>query len=234
MKYISALLSSFVLTSMTYAQSGFYLAPSVGAGLSNASRYVASDPVFNIPGSSAKGPAFSKTAQIGIGYSYKHWRFQTGIQYFQGGYKTDDLIFKPQTDPTVPATAVGKEYSFIVNQVGIPLQVGYAIALSPSLTLVPYAGVLTAFSFSGSSRFSNSTDAMKGGLDGGAVNDYGRFTLWGQAGVNLEYKLNSKVSLIGGPSFQYRIAGTGNRDAKNFYNVNFNLGAKINLGKERK
>ncbi len=231
MKYTTVLLSSLFLTSMTYAQNGFYLSPSVGAGFSNASKYVAPDPVFNVPGSSAKGPVFSKTAQMGIGYSYKHWRFQTGIQYFQGGYKTDDLIFKPQTDATVPGTATGKEYRFIVNQVGIPLQVGYAIALSPRLTLAPYAGVLTAFSFSGSSRVSNSTEAMKGGLDGGAVNDYGRFTLWGQAGVNLEYKLNNRISLTGGPSFQYRLAGTGNRDTKNLYNINFNLGAKINLGK---
>lgn len=233
MKFAFVLFTACLLTAATtFAQNGFYLAPSIGAGLSNGSRFVPSDN-YGLTMGSAKGPVFSQTAQLGIGYGHKHWRFQTGLQYFQGGYKTDDPIFRPGTDvsTTLPGT---KEYRFVIHQVGIPLQVGYAIALSPRLTLVPYAGITPAFAFAGNARTSKGPGATRGGLEGATINDYGRFTLWGQVGAQLEYKLNNKISLTGGPSLQYRIIGTGNSDARNCYNLNFNLGAKINLGKARK
>ncbi|WP_118975851.1 outer membrane beta-barrel protein [Taibaiella koreensis] len=233
MKYVLVLLLACPFATTLHAQNGLYLAPSIGAGLSNANRSVLTGSGEMTMGN-AKGPVFSQTAQLGIGYQYKHWRFQSGIQYFQGGYKTDDPIFRPATDNPAMPVSLKDEYRFVVHQVGIPLQVGYAIALSPRLTLVPYAGITTAFAFAGNARLSNGAGTTGGGLEGIAVNDYGRFTLWGQAGLQLEYKLNNRISLTGGPSVQYRLAGTGNRDAKNYYNLNFNLGAKINLGKARK
>jgi len=228
MKHALAFLTTIVLSMAASAQNGFYLSPSIGAGISNANRSVPFDQYGPTLGS-AKGPVFSTTAQIGIGYSYKRWRFQSGIQYFQGGYKTDDPIFRPASDNLAIPLPLTDEYRFVVHQVGIPLQVGYAIALSKRLTLVPYAGITPAFAFAGSSRFSNSSETTRGGLEGYAVNDYGRYTLWAQAGMQLEYKLNNRISLTGGPSLQYRIAGTGNQDAKHYYNLNFNLGAKISL-----
>jgi hypothetical protein len=66
---------------------------------------------------------------------------------------------------------------------------------------------------------------------GAELNGYGRFTVWGLTGLQLEYKLNNKVSVFGGPSLQYRLFTTGDNTDGDFYNLNFNLGMKFNLGK---
>ena len=132
-------------------------------------------------------------------------------------------------NPYLPTVTNLGTYKLSINQVGIPLQIGYAIPLSNKLSLVPQLGVIACYSFSGSTQYEE--QAGRTSLPGYALNDYGRFTFWGQAGVQLEYKLNNRFSLSGGPSLQYMLGGTGNNYSNSFYNLNFNLGLKINLGK---
>jgi hypothetical protein len=113
--------------------------------------------------------------------------------------------------------------------------VGYAIPFSNKLSLVPYVGVLSSFTFSGNSKFNEPGKLTSSSeLSGAALNDYGRFTFWGLAGAQLEYKLNDKVFIFGGPSVQYKLGSTGNNYQQNFYNLNFNIGMKMNLKKKGK
>lgn len=214
MKRKLTFLAACILTTTVYAQSGFYLSPSIGAGTGSQSPF-SSTPHY--------GQVLSKTAQIGIGYSYGRWRFQSGIQYFQSGFSFTN---RP---PDVIGIPGSEGYRLTLNHIGIPLQVGYAIPLSSRLSLVPHAGFVAAFAFSGSSEIKNDVERYKGSLPGSSIDQYGRFSLWGQAGLQLEYKINDKISLSGGPSMQYMLIGSGNGYEKNFYNLHFNLGAKINL-----
>jgi hypothetical protein len=233
MKYIPALLITSMFSLSAYAQNGFYIAPSIGAGISNATKSPYAVGVYGYAASNHKSAVFSNNLQFGIGYRYKNWLFQTGIQYFKSGYKIDNLVFGTDFDPNNDNISGSGSYTIKINQIGIPLQVGYAIPLSNKLSLVPYVGVLSSFTFSGSSKLNEPGKLPKNSeLSGAALNDYGRFTFWGLAGAQLEYKLSDKVSLFGGPSIQYKLGSTSNNNQQNFYNLNFNLGLKMNLKKK--
>lgn len=234
MKQVPALLITGMFSVSAYAQNGFYLAPSTGAGISNATKSVYALGVDGYASFNHKSAIFSNNIQFGIGYQYKNWRFQTGIQYFKSGYKIDELVFGTDFNPTYKSISGSGSYKVAINQVGIPLQVGYAIPLSSKLSLVPYVGVLSSFTFSGNYQFNEPGKFTNNELSGAALNDYGRFTFWGLAGAQLEYKLSDKVFIFGGPSVQYKLGSTSNNNQQNFYNLNFNLGLKFNLNKKGK
>lgn len=231
MKHLSALLCSGLLTIPAYAQNGFYLSPSVGAGMSSSSpsSYGTTSDGYSVLMDKTPIPAYNM--QIGIGYQYKNWRFQSGLQYFRSGFKIGGLSFNTHFNPFDPAVLTNGSYNISISQIGIPLQVGYVIPLSKKLCLVPYAGLLGALTFAGNSRHDEHKQITNRSLSGAELNGYGRFTVWGLAGLQLEYKLNNKVSVFGGPSLQYRLRTTGGNTDGNFYNLNFNLGMKFNLGK---
>jgi hypothetical protein len=234
MKYLPAFLFAGFLTVPAYAQNGFYFSPSIGAGASNSSRASFATGIEGIIDANARSPIVSKNVQLGIGYQYKNWRFQSGIHYFQSGYKMDDLTHRAGFNPDITTLIHANTYKVTINQIGIPLQVGYVIPLSKRLTLEPYVGILAAYTFSGNSRLSSSTQDVKSSLSGAALNGYGRFTGWGYAGLQLEYKVNNKISLFGGPSIHYKLVGTGAQYEKNFFNINCNIGVNIKLGKGKR
>lgn len=234
MKYLSALLFTGIFSSPAFAQDGFYLSPSAGAGISNSGTSVYSTTANGYNVIMDKTPVPSYNMQIGVGYQYKKWRFQSGIQYFRSGFKIGALRFNEHFYSFEPAVLTGSgSYNISISQIGIPLQVGYAIPLSNKLSLVPYVGLLSSFTFAGSSRHDEYKETSKRSLSGAELNGYGRFTVWGLTGVQLEYKMNNKVSIFGGPSLQYRLGTTGNNTEGSFYNLNFNLGMKIELGKHK-
>ncbi len=230
MKHLSAAVLSSLLALSAQAQNGFYLAPSIGASISNSDRSAYNIGIEGYTTASTKSPIVSKNLQLGIGYQYKHWRFQSGIQYFSSGYKVDKLMRDPGFNPNVPPDAMNLgAYRISLNQVSIPLQVGYVIPIGQKLSLVPYLGVNAGYTFSGTASLDNGITKERWSMPGAALNDYGRFTMWLTAGVQAEYKLTDKISVTGGPSVQYMMTGTGNNYEKNFYNVNFNLGLKVGL-----
>src|SRR5690349_847903 len=95
MKHFPVLfLASFLFTS-AHAQNGFYLAPAIGAGWST-SRFPLT--VTDNNGSTSqynRGIVFSYNVQGGIGYKYKHWYFQSGIQWVKNGYCIKDVVHDP-------------------------------------------------------------------------------------------------------------------------------------------
>lgn len=232
MKFLSTLLFAGLLSLPAYAQNGFYFSPSAGAGIGSSTMSIYSIGLSGTSSTNSRVVILSTNLQLGIGYQHKNWRFQSGLQYFQSGYKIKDLTFGSDFDPNNPAGSGGTgSYKITINQVAIPLQVAYTIPLGNRFSLVPHIGALAAYTFSGTSRIDGNGGVTSKSLSGAALNDYGRFTFWGQAGVQLEYKLSDKISLFGGPSAQYMLGGTGNNNEKNFYNIHFNLGLKIELGK---
>ncbi len=230
MKYLTALVLAGLAFSPVYAQNGFYLTGSAGAGLSNYGNvlYIAST-AYQMP--LDKSPVCSNNFQVGVGYQHKHWRFQTGLQYIRSGYRVHRVNFG--SDSYFGPSTIQSEgsYRLTFNQLAIPLQVGYAIPLSKRLTLTPYAGMLIAYTLSGEAEHQVGKEYQSTGISDAGLKDYGRLSLWGTAGMQLEYKLNNKLSLFGGPAVQYRLRTTGAFNDPGTYNLNFNLGLKIELGK---
>ncbi|PSK89229.1 outer membrane beta-barrel protein [Taibaiella chishuiensis] len=230
MKHLSALLLTGLALSPAYAQNGFYTSGSVGAGLSNFGNpvYIASTAYEMTPD---RSPVLSGNFQLGLGYQYKHWRFQTGLQYIRSGFRVHGVNFGSDSY-FGPSTIRGEgSYKLTFNQLAIPLQAGYAIPLSKRLTLVPYAGLLLAYTVSGNAEHQVGKEVQSTGISDAGLKDYGRFSLWGTAGMQLEYKLNNRLSLYGGPAVNYRLRTTGYGNEPGTYNLNFNLGLKIELGK---
>jgi len=231
MKKLSAFLIAGMFAASAPAQNGFYLAPSVGAGIGS---QTGSFSVLDANGdytSKHKSSVLSYSAQIGIGYRYKNWRFQSGIQYISHGYQMKGLLFSTGFDPANPSVVTPGVYKVRFNQIGIPLQAGYAIPLGPRLTLVPGIGVMGAYLLSAQSALQHNGSSSPTDWDSGWLKKYGRFTLWGQVNAQLEYKLSNKISLFGGPSVQYEFAHLDNsaRNNQHAFNLHFNAGVRINL-----
>lgn len=230
MKYLIPLCLAGLLSSSVHAQNGFYLAPSAGAGISNTQHHYTTYDNTGAATSTHTSSIFSYNFRAGIGYRYKNWRFESGLQYISNGYLMNDLVFGSGFDPTGTVQTYGS-YKTRLNHIGIPLQVSYNILLSRKLSLVPGAGFITTYTLGGTYETNEGGGMVRtGDWTKKALDDYGRISVWGQASLQLEYKINQKISLFGGPSLQYQFfKSSGGGIGKNPYNLHFNLGVKISL-----
>lgn len=229
MKYIMLPVLMGILASSGYAQNGFYFTPSIGVGISSSESFYNLDANGNLL-ETKKNPLFSYNIQAGIACRYKNLRFQSGIQYLRSGYQIKDLIYTQSPTPyshTIVTSSGSYKVGF--SLLGIPLEMGYAISLNKKFSLVPYAGLFAAFTFSGSSRYEYKGERSRNSLSGAALAGYGWFTGWGKVGLQLEYKVNNKISIFGGPSVQYSLVTTGESMENSFSNFHFNLGLNIGL-----
>jgi hypothetical protein len=131
LKHLSTPLFSGLFSIPAYAQNGFYLSPSVRAGMSSSSpsAYGTAPDGSSILMDKTPIPAYNM--QIGVGYQYKSWRFQSGIQYFSSGFKVDGFHIQEHFTPVDPLVSKDSgSYNVSISQIGIPLQVGYALPLS--------------------------------------------------------------------------------------------------------
>lgn len=229
MKYLIPLCAAGLFSSSVHAQNGFYLAPLAGAGISNTQhRYTTYDNA-GIATSTHTSSIFSYNFRAGIGYRYKNWRFESGLQYMSNGYLMKDLVFGSGYDPATGTIQSYGSYRVRLNHIGIPLQVGYSIPLSRKLSLIPSVGFITTYTFNGTYETNEGSSVRTGDWTKKSLDDYGRISVWGQASLQLEYKVNQKISLFGGPSLQHQFFKDGGGLWKNPYNLHFNLGVKIGL-----
>lgn len=228
MKKLIPLLAISMLSSTVFAQNGFYLSPSAGAGIgSSFLRYTAFDNKGNATTNSASS-IFSYNFTAGIGYRYKNWRFESGLQYISNGYLLKGLVFGSDFDPSTGTVQFYGTHKTRLNYIGIPLQLSYSIPLSRRLSLVPTAGIIASYALNGTYETQEGGMTRTGSWTKQELDNYGRISIWGQASLHLEYKINEKISLFGGPSFQY-LFKSGNGIGQNPYNLHFNAGVKIGL-----
>lgn len=236
MKYILSILAAGLLSTTADAQNGFYLTGGVGAGTTNVKQNYS-----YIDGSGnaiTRSSLINYNAGIGVGYHYKNWRFQTGLQYLKTGYELNNLAFGSDFDPLLQVPPGTGSYRISYNHIGIPLQVGYTLAPARKLSLVPMLGVLASYNLGAGSRISatgleTNTTWSKAMFD----NRYNRISLWGTAKLQLEYKLTDRISITGGPSIQYMISNFAkdyspvpeNKSSQRNYSINIDLGVVIKL-----
>ena len=235
MKKALFLAGAITLAAPAFAQNGFYLSPSIGVGIGN----VKMDLVYtNQNGNTiTQSSILSYNAKIGIGYKYKNWRFQTGLQYFTTGYKLNGLLFSSQFDPNNPTIIGTGSSQLIYNHFGVPLQIGYTIWPGKKLSIVPYIGVLTSYNLGVKSKVNEGEkETVNKWPKESFENIYNRFSVWGTTALQLEYKVNKRISILGGPSMQYTISnfnhnpsGVIYKSTQRNYNINFDLGVNINL-----
>jgi hypothetical protein len=231
MKKILFLAGAIILAIPAFAKNGFYLSPSVGAGMSN----VKIDHAYNSP--NEKSGLLSYNAKIGIGYKYKNWRFQVGLQYLTTGYKLNNLLFGSDFDPTKLIIIGTGSYQITYTHLGVPLQVGYTLRPEKKLSIIPYAGILTSYNLGAKSIINESgNETINTWTKEQFKNRYNTISIWGITALQLEYKVNERISIVGGPCVNYMISNFSQNPSvivhesiQRNYAFNFDLGVKINL-----
>jgi hypothetical protein len=233
MKKILFSAAAAILAVPAFAQNGFYLSPSIGAGISNTKQdFFSLDP----NGSKIKRANISGySGSLNVGYKLSHWRFEAGIQYSTSGYKIDDLLFGYSFPDTIGYGSSTTQYQHLA----IPVKVGYEIRLGNNFKLIPFAGIITSYNLGATTNNDipgegkNSYTWTKERFD---YNNH-RISIWGTAALRAEYKLSNRISVFAGPSVQYMISNllkspysnpVYNASQRN-YNINFDLGVNINL-----
>lgn len=217
MKKALSFLTACLLFQAASAQNGFYLAPSFSAGLGQISSANESSPQSGI---------LSYEVSAGIGYQYKNWRFQSGLQYFKSGSRYKLSGVSDLNDPEGPAF-LQQSYTHI----GIPLLLGYTFFPQKNFHLVPILGLTTSYNINlrekgrGIARTADYEPFGEG---------YHRISFWGNMQLLAEYQVNNKITVFGGPALQYMLSNfnkmTGDRIASGSqrnYNINFELGVRM-------
>lgn len=234
MRYLITLLAAGLLSASAHAQNGFYASASVGAGMAGANRRHYNP--NNAPGVLDQSGITGFNAKGSLGYRYKNWRLETGIQYLRTGYQLNNLSFSSDFDPNKTLITGTGKYRVTYGHIGIPLSIGYAFPLSKKLSLVPSLGILASYNTGASTWTKEGGTERKGTLSGDIFkNEYNSLSLWGTAALHLGYKINDRISLFGGPSAQYMISSFYKEPSNNMnftaaqrnYNINIDLGVKF-------
>lgn len=236
-KWIAFAVITGTLTLPAAAQDGFYLAPSLGIGATNVKQNYS---YTNSQGNTiTRSSLINYNVKMGIGYKYKNWRFQTGLQYLQTGYELDDLLFGSAFDPNQPAVTGSGNYQLRFHHLGIPLQAGYVIQPKKKFSLVPSVGILTTYNLMAKSttKLDNNANESRYTWSKGRFNDeFNRFSVWGTASLYATFKLNDKISFFAGPSLQYMISNFEKnpqnalvKSKQRNYTINIDFGVNIGL-----
>lgn len=233
MKKTLFLAGAVMLAIPAFSQNGFYLSPSVGAGISNTKQdFFSTDPNGN---TIKRGSTLSYSGNLNIGYKLNHWRLEAGIQYSTSGFKYDNLVFGNNFPDTTSQGSVTIQY----RHLAVPIKVGYEIRLGNKFNLVPFAGIITSYNLGATSVTDIRGEAKR--TDSWTKEqfdyDHHRITIWGTAALRAEYKVSNRISVFAGPSVQYMISNLLKSPysnpaydaAQRNYTINFDLGVNINL-----
>ncbi len=214
-----------------FAQQGFYVAPSVGVGMSNASH----DFYKMVSGGGQIKPSavLNYNAQLSVGYGFGRWRVESGIQYATTGFIYKGLIMDTPPGDIISGTEETRYY-----HLSVPLRVGYTLPLGSRRSLSPMAGALVSFNTGARTivdfpvfRESDTkwtSDNFKTQKQGTSV--------WGNVSLQAGFRLNGRVTVFAGPGLQYMLtnflkapAASPYKASERPYFINMDIGARINL-----
>lgn len=170
-----------------YAQSGFFIQPQIGAGLTELSGNVFSKGFANKKGLALAGG-------IHAGKSIGHWRISTGLELLRTGCTFKDL--EGNNPPLM--TPVKWNLTFQNLHLLLPLKVGYEIRLG-KLSLVPSLGVAVAYNVRSVAIIHN-RNARRAEVFDDPI-PYKSFSGFGIGDVSIVRKVNNRISLLGGVSY---------------------------------
>lgn len=190
--FVVATLSACTLPA--FAQKGVYIRMSGGIGMTNTAYK------SKVPNPPEMHATLTHRLHIGVGYSFRKWSIETGLEFFRTGFKWKDQSI-PLHGSHSPLVEVDVEYIF--PHIGIPLVVGYKVPISKSLAFEPSLGAEAAYGL-------GRTVIMSGGVNDrqtitGHAFDYlhEKISIFGMAQLHLRYALTPKIGLYGGFSGKY-------------------------------
>jgi hypothetical protein len=231
-KYLLLILC--LCSAASYAQNGFFLQPEIGAGFSN---------TIWKPGIYPQQVSiFSYRAGMDIGYKTGKWQFITGLAYLRTGVKvlSGTIYYFENNEYLLPIITPPENITDYNPHILVPLKIGYEVLrFSDKLSLTALLGAEISYNIQ--RTFLTQVTVMPGtypvNKDVESRQDFNRSGnnsgTMGLAQVNLEYKLNNRVSLTGGPSFQYMFSSMLNFRNEYDYALLMNIGLKWNFKKER-
>lgn len=225
MKKICPLLF-FLLPFASWAQSGFFLQPEGGMGMTNAA--VKMDDYIAYYKYDIQKPHsyFTYTAGLGVGYMEDKWVVNSGIYYIRSGYISrfdeGDFVLEHVTQKN------------ILYSIAVPVTVGYRLAMCRQFFLIPSIGAMASYNFSAWTHTTTNFGSGDSRLNGSSFDKaYNSVSVWGVAQVLGGYSVTPRLSVIAGPQFQYMLTSVL-KDAYNKqhdYVCTFNFGVRWNLKK---
>lgn len=217
MKKALSFLAACLLFQAASAQNGFYLAPSLSAGLGQ---------MTGANASASQPGILTYQASIGAGYQYKNWRLQSAIQYFRSGSRYTLSGDFGHNNPDGPAF-LQQSYTHL----GIPLLIGYTFFPKKSFRLIPLLGVTASYNI-------NAREKSKGVMQTTVYEPFGevyhRISCWGSALLLAEYGVSNRISVFGGPTLKYMLSGFNKTpdsgtvlSSQSNYNIDVELGTRI-------
>lgn len=235
MNYLKLLLVAilFASTNVT-AQTQFYLKPFAGLGTSKITQ-TTNNPMFPDPNELKKlnNSIMSMTAGINAGIQIKQLRIQTGVQFLTTGRTFDAGLYDYWKQQYKDSFRVTNRIYHIL----IPISAGHTFNIDSNFSITPMAGVAAGFIINNSShRESYITNNTSKSTTSPSASGYSSFILWGNLAVNLEYRLNERLSLSLSPTFN-RMITNAYKDmpgaiydvTERHYAITGNLGLMIRL-----
>ncbi len=222
-----------------YGQTGLFVQPEIGAGISSAKIKSPTDIVTYPWGLTWQTPVKSiatYSPKLLIGYEYNHWRFTTGIAYSKTGFTVDTAI----AGLAGFAGLYFKETQYFYH-VLLPLYASYTLNLGPKFFCDPGIGGELSYNYASKIEKTNYNTLEAQSINRGLTNSefnkyYNSVSCWGMAQVQFGYKASDRLSIIAGPEVEVMLASMlkdKNNNQKST-NYTFNAGIKWQCSKIKK
>ena len=160
------------------------------------------------------------------GYQIKKWKLETGLQYMVSGYRLERVYFGSLYND-IQNSSTKQIYSHLM----IPIQLSYAFPLYDNITVEPILGVAESFNIGETNitQYKDDRQSLKTG-NSAFNNRYNRFSLWGTAGFRFEYRIDPKLSILAGGTFQYMMTNFIQSTQLSYYTSQHNYALLVNAG----
>lgn len=208
-----------------YSQTGLYLKPYIGAGMSDWGGYPFKKSPFGNRGKGLSGG-------VELGHASRRWHKSIGVNLLRVG------IAGQTTFVNLNNTSVQSEKFTAAHQhILVPVKFGYEIDLG-KISLIPEIGVapayLTASTIAVTDAETHEVKRDKLIFSGTGVR---RFSLFGIAGINLAYNINNHVTITVAPTYYLMLSNNLTRGGSFFnyvgsthqYALTVNAGAVLKL-----
>ena len=196
-----------ILSTIVYAQKGFYIKPVIGVGISDIDygrKYRDAYKPDDVSGLAYK-------IMIMTGYQFSRWKLETGLGYLSVKNGYNNLIFIDPYTGAMPTTTAYADVRYVSSYLIIPVQVAYSAPINKKFDVQPQLGLSLNYNFNTKASGSEFEMSGKKKLDYETINlKYKTTELVGNAGIMLNYKLTKKMAISAGPSLIYFIANTEN------------------------
>ena len=186
---------AIVITTTASAQYNLYLKPMIGYGLSNS---------YLPKAGTEEQFTNAYNAGLHIGIENARWRFETGIRYFTTGYQYKEAFVTRPDDPF--GRFIDVDYiRCMYRHIGLPVAVQLKKRLSEKLSILPSIQLIPAYNtgvtYSMSPRIYE-TEHVSGQE---FTSTFHRFSVFGGAAINFEYKISDMLAVTAGPALQYTL-----------------------------